>query len=84
MKLVRLPAEAALAVLQQLVAHPRHRLWPDTLDYSGISCRGALGHRQMTDAHLAELAGHFEGQLVVFDRALGSLHGDLAVALAVR
>jgi toxin-antitoxin system PIN domain toxin len=76
-----LPAEAALAALQQVLAHPRHRFWPDALPYPLISWRGVLGHRQVTDAYLAALARHFKGKLVTFDRGLGSLHADVVVTL---
>jgi toxin-antitoxin system PIN domain toxin len=72
---------AALAVLNALTAHPRHRFWVDALGYAQISWRGVIGHRQVTDAYLAGLARHFEGRLVTFDRGLGALHADVAVTL---
>jgi toxin-antitoxin system PIN domain toxin len=84
MQLGPLQVEGALAVLQQVVAHPRHRFWPDMLGYPAIAWRGVMGHRQVTDAYLAALARHFEGRLVTFDRGLGSLHGDVAVTLTAR
>lgn len=77
----RLDTGAALAVLNHLTAHPRHRFWADTLGYAQISWRGVIGHRQVTDAYLAGLARHFEGKLVTFDRGLGAIHPDVAVVL---
>ena len=65
----------ALAVLQAVVAHPRHRFWPDALDYAQLPTRGIQGHRQVTDAYLAALARHHGGVLATFDRGLAALHG---------
>jgi toxin-antitoxin system PIN domain toxin len=81
MQLGPLPTEVALATLQQLVAHPRHRFWPDALAYPAVSWRGVMGHRQVTDAYLAALARHFQGRLVTFDRGLHALHDDVTVLL---
>jgi toxin-antitoxin system PIN domain toxin len=78
----QLPADAALHVSQQVVAHPRHRFWPDAIGYPDVAWRGVVGHRQVTDAYLAALARHFQGRLATFDRGLGSLHADVAVTLA--
>ena len=82
MNLGALPADAAVSVLEQLISHPLHRFWPDALGYPGISWRGVLGHRQVTDAYLAALARHFEGRLVTFDAGLAALHPDVAVSLS--
>jgi uncharacterized protein len=73
--------ETAVQVLAQLVAHPRHRFWPDSIGYSDISWRGVMGHRQVTDAYLAALARDNGGKLASFDRGLVALHTDVAVAL---
>ena len=73
--------ETALDVLAKLVAHPRHRFWPDALGYAEVSMRGVLGHRQVTDAYLAALARHHGGKLVSFDRGLVALHTDVALGL---
>jgi uncharacterized protein len=74
------PATAA-DVLAKLTQHPRHRFWPDTLDYADVSWHGVLGHRQVTDAYLAALARHHAGKLLSFDRGLVALHADVAVGL---
>lgn len=73
--------ETAVQVLAQLVAHPRHRFWPDSIGYIDISWRGVMGHRQVTDAYLAALARHHGGKLASFDRGLVALHTDVAIAL---
>ena len=81
MQLGPLPAKSALAVLVSLVAHPRHRFWPDDLGYASIAWHGVLGHRQITDAYLAALARHHGGKLISFDSGLVALHTDVAVGL---
>ncbi|MGD9584527.1 MAG: TA system VapC family ribonuclease toxin [Lysobacterales bacterium] len=71
-------APAALAVLNGLMAHARHRFWPDDLGYAEVSWHGVLGHRQVTDAYLAALARHHHGRLATLDRGLAALHADVA------
>ena len=81
MQLGKLPIESAVAVLVNLVAHPRHRFWADDLGYADIAWQGVLGHRQVTDAYLAALARCRNGKLVTFDGGLAALHADVAVGL---
>lgn len=81
MNVGQLESMAARDVLDRLVAHPRHHFWPDAIGYPGISWRGVMGHRQVTDAYLAALARHFDGKLATFDRGLGALHDDVALVL---
>jgi hypothetical protein len=83
MNLGRLDCGSALAVLERLVAHPRHRFWADAIAYAGISWRGVIGHRQVTDAYLAGLARHFDGKLATFDRGLAAMHADVAFVVNV-
>jgi predicted nucleic acid-binding protein len=44
----------------------------------GQSAQGIVGHRQVTDAYLAQLARARESRLATFDRALAKLHHDVA------
>ena len=81
MRLGELSSRDAVAVLDQLVAHPRLRFWPDVLGYADIEWRGVLGHRQVTDAYLAALARHHGGKLVSFDRGMALLHADVSLGL---
>ena len=81
MHLGKLPIESAVAVLVNLVAHPRHRFWADDLGYADIAWQGVLGHRQVTDAYLAALARCRNGKLVTFDGGLAALHADVVVGL---
>ncbi len=82
MRLGDLRIEAALDVLADVTAHPRHRFWPDDLAYADVSWRGVLGHRQVTDAYLAALARRHRGLLVTFDSGLAALHDDASLRLA--
>ena len=67
---------AALALLDQLLAHPGHHFWPDA---EGIAQSPALrsplivGHRQITDAYLLGLAMRQGSALVTLDRGLASV-----------
>lgn len=73
--------EDALGVLRGFAEHPRHRFWPDALDYLQVGMKGVLGHRQVTDAYLAELARTNRGKLATFDKGLAALHPDVVELL---
>lgn len=68
-------------VLGILRAHPRHVFWTDHLDYSDVTLGGVIGHRQVTDAYLAELARAHAAKLVTFDRGLALAHADVSHCL---
>lgn len=72
-------ADHAQDVLAQFAAHPRHEFWPDDRLYTQVSLRSVVGHRQVTDAYLAQLARDHKGQLITFDKGLATLHLDVAV-----
>jgi uncharacterized protein len=72
-------ADHAQAVLAQFEAHSRHEFWPDDRTYAQVSFRSVVGHRQVTDAYLAQLARDHKGQLITFDKGLATLHLDVAV-----
>ncbi len=71
----------ALAVLEAVTSHPKHRFWPDELPYQAVRWHGVMGHRQVTDAYLAALARHHRGKLASFDAGLVALHPDVGVPL---
>jgi uncharacterized protein len=71
-------AAAARAVLSQTTADPRHQFWPDDVSYTDVPVQGVVGHRQVTDAYLAQLARDRESRLATFDRAMAELHRDVA------
>lgn len=70
-------AEAARAVLAGTTADARHEFWPDDLPYTEVPTAGIIGHRQVTDAYLAQLARAHGGRLATFDQALAKLHSDV-------
>ena len=71
------PAREASAILSGATAHPRHEFWPDDVSYVDIPVEGIIGHRQVTDAYLAELAAARGSRLATFDQALAKLRPDV-------
>jgi toxin-antitoxin system PIN domain toxin len=69
---------SANSVLEALAASDRHEFWPDDLPYASVRMTGVVGHRQVTDAYLAQLARSHQGRLATFDGGLAALHGDVA------
>jgi uncharacterized protein len=72
------PAAAAQAILNGTTADPRHEFWADDVTYGDIRVQGIIGHRQVTDAYLAQLARRRGARLATFDQALAKLHDDVA------
>ncbi|MEU6645839.1 TA system VapC family ribonuclease toxin [Saccharomonospora sp. NPDC046836] len=68
----------AQAVLNAMKTSEHHEFWADSVSYSEVSLNGVLGHRQVTDSYLAELARSRDGRLVTFDQGLAKLHSDIA------
>lgn len=71
-------AKAARSVLLRVTADERHEFWPDDVAYTEVPTAGIIGHRQVTDAYLAQLARNRAGRLATFDQALAKLHADVA------
>ena len=69
-------AETTKAVVAAMAGDPRHEFWPDDLPYTDVSMKGVIGHRQVTDAYLAQLARAHDGRLASFDQGLAKLHND--------
>jgi toxin-antitoxin system PIN domain toxin len=70
-------AETARAVIAGVAADPRHEFWPDDVAYTDVRTAGVIGHRQVTDAYLAQLARRRAARLATFDQALAALHADV-------
>lgn len=68
----------AKAVVSAVADDPRCEFWPDSLSYSDVVMKGVVGHRQVTDAYLAQLARAKRGRLATFDQGLARLHADIA------
>ena len=71
------PAAAARAILNGTAADPRHEFWADDIPYTDVPTQGIIGHRQVTDAYLAQLARARGSRLATFDQALAKLHHDV-------
>jgi len=72
----------AAAVLADLVANTRHEFWPDDFGYDKVRLAKVAGHRQLTDAYLAQVARERSGRLVTLDRGLAATHDDVAELIA--
>jgi toxin-antitoxin system PIN domain toxin len=71
------PAEAARTVVEALMSDERHEFWPDEVPYSEVAFDGVIGHRQVTDAYLAQLARARGARLATFDQGFAKLHADV-------
>jgi toxin-antitoxin system PIN domain toxin len=78
------PAATARAILAGTTAHPQHEFWPDDLPYTDVPVQGIIGHRQVTDAYLAQLARARGARLATFDQAMATLHADVAALVPDR
>jgi toxin-antitoxin system PIN domain toxin len=71
-------ATDAQAILDALKDSERHEFWPDAVSFSEVPLGGVLGHRQVTDSYLAQLARAQNGRLATFDHGLAKQHPDVA------
>lgn len=71
-------AATAQDMINVVSANARHEFWPDNLSYREVMLAGVIGHRQVADAYLAQLARTRGGRLATFDQGLAKLHGDVA------
>lgn len=76
------PASAARDVINAFESVTRHEFWPDSGSFVDVALDGVVGHRQVTEAYLAQLARVHDGQLATFDSGLAHLHSDVAVLIA--
>ena len=74
-------AERAIALLLGLSSDRRHVFWPDDVPFEEVRLSGVIGHRQVADAYLAQLARAHHGRLATFDQGLVGLHADVATAV---
>ncbi|MDT5048847.1 MAG: uncharacterized protein QOG75_4741, partial [Mycobacterium sp.] len=59
----------------------RHEFWPDSLSFADVEVGGIVGHRQITDAYLAQLARSRSEQFATLDSGLAHLHSDVALLI---
>ena len=70
-------ARAAWQSLVDFQANPRHRFIDDGFSYEYVSINGIQGHKQVTDALLAELARRQNIRLATLDARLVAAHVDV-------
>lgn len=67
---------AAVQTLSEMVALKGHAFWTDDLrvnDLTSFTSSALVGHRQVTDAYLIELAKHHKGKVATLDAGLADL-----------
>ena len=67
------PPAVVAPLVAELIRHPQHQFWPDSLSLlgqSGVDVSHLLEASQLTDTYLLALAVHRGGRLVSFDRRL--------------
>ena len=74
-------AAAARDVVSAIESANRHEFWPDSVTFAEVEVGGVVGHRQLTNAYLAQLARSRKGQLATLDGGLAHLHSDIAVLI---
>ncbi len=74
-------ATAAREVVGAVQTADRHEFWSDSVSFADVEVEGVVGHRQVTDAYLAQLARSRSGQLATLDSGLANLHSDVAVLI---
>jgi toxin-antitoxin system PIN domain toxin len=74
-------AAAARDVVSAIEKANRHEFWPDSVSFADVAVGGVIGHRQVTDSYLAQLARFRKGQLATLDSGLAHLHDDVAVLI---
>lgn len=68
----------AWSALGLITARDEHEFWPDDMGYSAVPPAGVIGHRQVTDAYLAELARRHQGRVATLDGGFVTAHPDIA------
>ncbi len=70
-------AASAWQVLAQFQSNPMHRFIDDGFTYAEVSSQKLQGHKQVTDAWLAQLARRHGSRLATLDAGLVSEHVDV-------
>jgi hypothetical protein len=70
------PREAA-SLLERFLRHKAHRFWPCPSAAMPAIYSHALGHQQINDAYLVELARQSRGRFVTFDTRAAAHNSDI-------
>ena len=68
--------EIAEALLKRFHDEPRFVWIPDNLDFDQANLSGIMGHRQVTDVYLTELALRHDALLATLDTGIAALRPD--------
>jgi uncharacterized protein len=69
-------------LLDQLAANTLHEMWPDDQPYGRQLLAGVVGHRQVTDAYLAQIALTHGANLATLDAGLKALRPSIVELIA--
>ena len=72
---------AAWRVLKQICADPAHEFWAEAPSYLELKPGQILGHRQVTDAWLANVARRRKAHVVTLDAAFAALYPDVVTLI---
>ena len=75
-----LPQEAA-GLLEQLVRHKAHRFWPSPPAAAPTIYTRALGHQEVNDAYLVEIARRHHGRLITLDTRVAAHERDVVLVI---
>ena len=81
---IALDAGQAWQFLNIVQSGPNHEFWPEAINYLSVPTRGIIGHRQVTDAYLAQLARSRCAKIATFDGGLFALHSDCALLIPTK
>jgi hypothetical protein len=70
-------APAAWQALTEVRAHGQHVFWDAGFSYEQVPHHHLQGHRQVTDAWLAQLARRRRGRVATLDSSFSTLHADV-------
>lgn len=74
-------ATAAWSALRRFHLQTDHVFWDDAFSYLEIDPAGLIGHRQVTDAWLAQLARRRGGRIATLDTGFAQKHPDVATLI---
>lgn len=77
------PPQQAAALLRELVSHKKHRFWPSPDASKPAIYLQTLGHQQVNDAYLVEVARRQRGRLMTLDSRLPVHAGDEALVSVI-
>ena len=70
------PASTAANVTASMLEFRRCHWVPDDLGYQDVRWDGVVGHHQVTDVYLADLARKYGALLATFDKGIAGLRPD--------